>query len=165
MRRLGGQGTRVDAGGPGPGDVIEVTTLDGAAVVEVVADAEPGLVEVTEPVLVGADVLGVALDDLVDVDASRDLPPGRPLLLTRDVAGVYVLREQEETGGRAHTHVQAVPSTIWPIMHELPFLPAGLVVTSPDGSRRLYPQRVSYPAPGRVRLDFTRPVPGIAYLS
>ena len=69
-----------------------------------------------------------------------------------------------EFAGESFTYNQTTQSNIWLIVHPLPFTPSGIRVVNSAGAR-MYPTRESYPATGRVRLDFTRPVSGTAYLS
>lgn len=89
--------------------------------------------------------------------------PGDPLA-GAEIVSVSTVPPPSSGGGQSHTYTQATPASVWLIVHPLPFTPSGIRVTGPDGGR-LYPRRESYPASGRVRLDFTRPVAGTAYLS
>lgn len=84
-----------------------------------------------------------------------------------DLVGAEVISISGEVPtnlGQSYTHTQSAPANPWLIFHTLPFTPAGVRIADQDGNR-LYPQRESYPAQNRVRLDFTRPVAGTAYLS
>lgn len=69
-----------------------------------------------------------------------------------------------EASGESYTYHQNLDSAVWLIVHPLPFTPSGIRIVNSNGAR-MYPTRESYPATGRVRLDFTRPVSGTAYLS
>lgn len=134
--------------------------------------SDPDRVEAGPPVRLGPRVVGepvrtgwnapndpqgavTRLDDLTDVDA----PPGELGVLTRAETGAPA-----EFRPVAFRHQQPVAVEIWLIAHDLAFVPSGVRVLGDDG-RRLYPQREVHPAPGRTRLEFTRPVSGTADLS
>lgn len=63
----------------------------------------------------------------------------------------------------AYRHAQSVAATTWSIQHNLGFYPAG--VRAEDGSGAGMAAQVSYVDIDSVRLTFTAPVTGTAYLS
>jgi len=105
--------------------------------------------------------------EVVEIGTGHELvlayEPGDPLE-GAEIVSVSSTAPPSTGGGQSYTYTQDTPSSVWLILHPLPFTPSGIRVNGPDGAR-LYPRRESYPATGRVRLDFTRPVAGTAYLS
>jgi hypothetical protein len=63
----------------------------------------------------------------------------------------------------AYTFTQATPQQVWVITHGLGFRPAGVRVVDSTGTDVI--GAVSYPSINVVRIDFSYPVSGIAYLS
>lgn len=61
----------------------------------------------------------------------------------------------------SHRHIQAVPSALWEIDHEIPYSPAVTVV---DSAHRVVMGEVSY-EPGKVLVEFFAPFSGEAFLS
>lgn len=62
-----------------------------------------------------------------------------------------------------YRYVQNTPITVWTIVHNLGFYPAGVRVEDSDGEDTI--GEVSYPDINTVRIDFNQPVAGVAYLS
>lgn len=65
--------------------------------------------------------------------------------------------------GGSFTYAQATPSMVWVITHDLDYSPAGVVAVDSAGTQ--VEGMVSYPAANQVRIDFSVPFAGTAYLS
>ena len=100
-------------------------------------------------------------DELVVIEVGRPELEGATVIAVDDLPPV---EGGGSSGPLSYTHEQVAPSETWLILHPLPFDPSGIEVEGTDG-QRLYPQRITRPALGRVRLDFPRPVSGRARLS
>lgn len=67
------------------------------------------------------------------------------------------------TSGQGYTHVQSASSTIWNIVHSLPFYPNVTVVDGSGG--QIFPGSLTYVDATHIQLTFSANVGGIAYLS
>lgn len=63
----------------------------------------------------------------------------------------------------SYTHVQSVVASVWTIVHNLGFLPAGVRIEDNNGEDTT--GEVSYPDVNTVRIVFNQPLSGVAYLS
>lgn len=63
----------------------------------------------------------------------------------------------------SYVHVQTTPAQVWTITHTLGFYPGGITVL--DSASQEIVGEVSYPATNIVRIEFSAPVSGTAYLS
>lgn len=145
--------------------VIELVPDTDPPVIEVVTDDAP-LLEVVEPVVVGADSLNVALDDLSDVVIPDGLPEDVPLALVRGPDGRFVLAVTDEStrNGVGYRHVQLVATRLWLVPHGLAFYPGGISVYDDEGYRT-EPDEVRHPQLGIAEIIFGAPVKGYADLS
>jgi hypothetical protein len=62
-----------------------------------------------------------------------------------------------------HRHEQTIAAAVWNVFHPLSFTPAGVHVIESTGEPLL--GVVTYPAAGHVRIEFSAPCSGVAYLS
>lgn len=65
--------------------------------------------------------------------------------------------------GGSYVHTQAVAAAVWTITHTLGFIPGGVQIVDSTGHE--IEGEVTYPAPNIVRIEFSEPVAGVAYLS
>lgn len=146
--------------------VVILTSDTPRPVVEVIEEsATAAVLHVVEPVLVDAAALQIALDDLTDVDAANP-PTGVPLMLERLTDGTYAVIELPPIPPppTSHEHWQVGAATLWQIVHTLGFKPAGVRATEYD-STIIEPDKITYPLPNVVELEFGVPVAGRAWLS
>lgn len=104
-------------------------------------------------------VLTVTQDGRAVVVHSRD--PGRIL----NVGPAGPPGDDAATAEMAYHHEQSLASTVWLIVHNLGFDPAGIVVLDDAGNRH-FPGLITYPVPGvQIRLEFLDSLTGTADLS
>lgn len=66
-------------------------------------------------------------------------------------------------GTGSYVYTQSAPATVWLIVHNLNFYPAGVTVL--DSADQEIVGEVTYPTVNSVRIEFSAPVSGVAYLS
>lgn len=67
------------------------------------------------------------------------------------------------TTAEAYTYIQSTANAVWVITHDLGYEPGGVRVVDTTGAEII--GAVSYPSVNVVRVDFSYPVAGVAYLS
>ena len=77
-----------------------------------------------------------------------------------DLLGDVVMGAHDHVA--SHSHVQSAPSSVWDLTYDLPFVPNVMVV---DSAGTVVVGHVELLGPGSIRLTFSGPFSGTAYLS